>query len=345
MMMTIKLGKNMKTKTSIAKTTNPNTLAGRLRTACATRLLPLLLLTLPAAVQAQYTYTITGVSLKKRKFLSFGQCSHHISGICATIVSTLGLAAFAQTTIPPEQWGTMQTVAANNPSQRLDYFFTGAQTHPTVVTCQFQPSSYSPGSYEPGFVSAGMIMLGTADRHSQGTADFRMEKPYEEPWNPGYTQVWLASYNTVSTDCGIYYPGSLYTIQFTFNRAASTVQIDVTGPNVMSRTVSWSGGDITQLRFWGPSYYTMASSSFGNVVVQFPVVQPPPLVLAGHQSTADGHVLSFSWTNSAACVLESSASLASGWSTVTAPCVTNANWVSMQVTNTSSAQFFRLRSP
>ena len=38
--------------------TNPNTVAGRLRTACALRLLPLLvLLTLPAAVQAQFNYT------------------------------------------------------------------------------------------------------------------------------------------------------------------------------------------------------------------------------------------------------------------------------------------------
>ncbi len=47
----------MKTETSIARTTWANTLATRLRTACATRLLPLLfLLTLPAAVQAQ-TYT------------------------------------------------------------------------------------------------------------------------------------------------------------------------------------------------------------------------------------------------------------------------------------------------
>ena len=49
--------KTMKTETSIARTTWANTLATRLRTACATRLLPLLfLLTLPAAVQAQ-TYT------------------------------------------------------------------------------------------------------------------------------------------------------------------------------------------------------------------------------------------------------------------------------------------------
>jgi len=58
----------MKTNIPVLKTTSPNTLAARLRTACATRVLPLLLLTLPAVVQAQYTYvtnddstaTITG---------------------------------------------------------------------------------------------------------------------------------------------------------------------------------------------------------------------------------------------------------------------------------------------
>jgi len=42
----------------IVKTTNPDTMAGRFRTVCATRLLSLLLLLLlPGAVQAQYTYT------------------------------------------------------------------------------------------------------------------------------------------------------------------------------------------------------------------------------------------------------------------------------------------------
>jgi hypothetical protein len=59
----------MKTKSAAVKITNPNTMAERLRTSCAARLLPLLLfLLLPAAVQAQYAYvtnsdntiTITG---------------------------------------------------------------------------------------------------------------------------------------------------------------------------------------------------------------------------------------------------------------------------------------------
>jgi hypothetical protein len=53
----IKSGKNMKTNISLAGTANPNTPAGRFRTACVARLLPLLLL-LPAALQAQdYTFT------------------------------------------------------------------------------------------------------------------------------------------------------------------------------------------------------------------------------------------------------------------------------------------------
>jgi hypothetical protein len=46
----------MKTKSSMTKTTNSNTLTGRFRTACAARLLLLSLLLLPAVVQAQFNY-------------------------------------------------------------------------------------------------------------------------------------------------------------------------------------------------------------------------------------------------------------------------------------------------
>jgi hypothetical protein len=59
MTVTTKAGKNMKTQNSFSTANHPNTLAGCLITACATRMLALLLLlTLPAVVQAQdYTYT------------------------------------------------------------------------------------------------------------------------------------------------------------------------------------------------------------------------------------------------------------------------------------------------
>ena len=54
----LRKGEYMKTQSPIAKTANPNTLAGQFTTTCAARLLLLLLLTLPAVVQAQdYTYT------------------------------------------------------------------------------------------------------------------------------------------------------------------------------------------------------------------------------------------------------------------------------------------------
>ncbi len=55
--MSIDKDQTMKTQTSLVRTPCPKTLAGRLRIACATGLLPLLLLSLPAAVQAQFTYT------------------------------------------------------------------------------------------------------------------------------------------------------------------------------------------------------------------------------------------------------------------------------------------------
>ncbi len=48
----------MKIQNSFSNTTNPNTLAGRFKTTCVMRLLPLLLLlTLPAVVRAQFTFT------------------------------------------------------------------------------------------------------------------------------------------------------------------------------------------------------------------------------------------------------------------------------------------------
>ena len=62
----------MKTKYVFARTTNPKPLAGRLRTACATRLLPLLLLTLPAAVQAQYTYTTNNGTITITEYTGSG---------------------------------------------------------------------------------------------------------------------------------------------------------------------------------------------------------------------------------------------------------------------------------
>ena len=72
----------MRTESSIAKTTKPNTVAGSLRTACAARLLPLLMwLALPGVVQAQYLYETNG----GRIWIS----SYTGSGGAVTIPSTI----------------------------------------------------------------------------------------------------------------------------------------------------------------------------------------------------------------------------------------------------------------
>ncbi len=58
MPMSTETAKTLKTQASVARTTGPRTMAARLRTACARRSLPLLLLlTVPSGVQAQFSYT------------------------------------------------------------------------------------------------------------------------------------------------------------------------------------------------------------------------------------------------------------------------------------------------
>jgi hypothetical protein len=95
MMMTIKLGKNMKTNTSFATPTCPNTVAWRLRTACAARLLPLLLLTLPAAVQAQdYTYTTNNGAITITGYTGSGGAVDIPGTITGLPVTSIGYEAF-----------------------------------------------------------------------------------------------------------------------------------------------------------------------------------------------------------------------------------------------------------
>lgn len=272
----------------------------------------------------------------------------NVSGICIILILIIGFAASAQTTIPPEQWGVMQVVAETSPQTKLYYPFTGSATQPLSVTCQFQPSSYSPGSYEAGFVSPGWISLDMGDGHMDGTAILEIDKYYSYPWSQAYTEVLLGN-DGRGINLGTYAPGGLYTVKFTFNRAAANIQIDVTGPTACSRTVSSNGRDIVRLTFYGPQYCNCGLDSlpslFGNVSVTVPTPPvPPALVLGGMQTVNGTNIASLTWTNNGvACVLESSDALTGGWSTVSTPWATNGNWVGTQVTNNSSAQFFRLR--
>jgi hypothetical protein len=87
--------KKMKTESSIAKTTKPNTVAGSLRTACAARLLPLLLsLTLPAAVQAQFLFTTDSGTITITSYYGSGGAVTIPSTIDGRPVTSIGGSAF-----------------------------------------------------------------------------------------------------------------------------------------------------------------------------------------------------------------------------------------------------------
>jgi hypothetical protein len=75
-----------------------------------------------------------------------------------------------------------------------------------------------------------------------------------------------------------------------------------------------------------------------------PTLKVPPLRIAGSKAMSAFNVSTLAWTNGgAACVLENSGQLATGWSPVSAPMTTNGNVISIIVTNAASVQFYRLR--
>jgi hypothetical protein len=113
----------MKTQCALVKTTKPTRMAGRLRTVCATSLLPLLLfLLLPAAVQAQYGYvtnsdntititnytgaggavtipsTINGLTVTSIGSNAFYNCTNLTSVTMGTNVTSIGDWAFTSCT-------------------------------------------------------------------------------------------------------------------------------------------------------------------------------------------------------------------------------------------------------
>lgn len=271
--------------------------------------------------------------------------------ILAALAGTATLAQIttAQTTIPVDQWGAMQVVGRASPKTLLYYPFTGSATKPLSVTCQILPSSYSPGVYEAGYVDAGWISLDMGDGVTDGNAIFELDKYYSYGWSQQWAEILLNNYGRSADFTGNYAPGVLSTVKFTFNRAATNIQIDVTGPTSCSKTVSSNGRDIVRLTFHGPGTCGCGAdglpSSFGNVSVVVPTPPAPPALGQGGWKKLGGtNVLTLTWTNNGvACVLESSATLTGGWGTVSPPLTTNGNWVVANVTNNSSAQFFRLR--
>ena len=82
---------------------------------------------------------------------------------------------------------------------------------------------------------------------------------------------------------------------------------------------------------------------YGAAVTLVPAPEVPPLVVAAVQQLDGANVLTLMWTNNGSqVVLQSSRTLPGVWSTVSSPWSTNANWISTTVTNSASAQFYRL---
>ena len=88
----------MKTITSLATTPCPKTMSWRLRTACATKILPLLMLMLPAAVQAQFNYTTNDGTITITKYTGSGGAVDIPRETNGLPVTGIGYRAFAQCT-------------------------------------------------------------------------------------------------------------------------------------------------------------------------------------------------------------------------------------------------------
>jgi hypothetical protein len=132
--------------------------------------------------------------------------------------------------------------------------------------------------------------------------------------------------------------GAILLLATTFNAQA---QYNYTSLSVPGASATYALG-ISGTNIVG--FYSYSSAMYARGFLATPVV-PPPLLLAGAQPSAGVVSLNLTWTNNGSqCVLESAGALTGGWSTVPTPWTTNSGWVSTVVTNSSSAQFYRLQA-
>lgn len=216
--------------------------------------------------------------------------------VSSKVCLVLGLVAGAMpaakagtTVVPPGSWGAMQVVAAPAPglsSDELIYEFTVAPDQPLTITNTFTVSSYAPNSYEAGFVSPGWFFVrrSCTSCGAEGNVIWDMAKPYTQNFNVAYTMILIGDVGRGS-EVADYIPGATYQSTLTWNRLASTIDINVIGPGLnVTRQVASSGDTITGLVFRGPNYDQMGASSFGNVSVMTQAVPEPEtaaLFLAG----------------------------------------------------------------
>ncbi|MCV2358057.1 PEP-CTERM sorting domain-containing protein [Paucibacter sp. TC2R-5] len=185
-----------------------------------------------------------------------------------------GIAVAGTTVVAPSDWGALQLVAgANDPGNLLFYPFLVTADQPLSISVTFVPSAYTPGRFDPGFISPGWFYVTRACSPCgmEGNVIFDMAKHYNEVFKPSDTMILIGDGGRAATESGDYVPGATYTTTMVWNRAASTINITVSGGgSSFSSTVASAGDTISGLVFHGPNAPEMGYSTFGDVTVAVP---------------------------------------------------------------------------
>lgn len=201
------------------------------------------------------------------------------AALAASVVCTWALASAAHagtdTIVPASDWALMQSVAGDvNNSNRLFYQFDVTPDQPLSISVTFTPSGYIPGRYDPGYLSPGWFAVMRPCYPNcgfEGNVIFEMRKPYNTDFTASMTQILIGDGGRIEGKVADYTPGASYIATLTWNRAASTIDIDVAGQH---RTVDSYGEAISGLVFYGPTD-THMTSSFGQVRVMTQAVPEP----------------------------------------------------------------------
>jgi len=166
---------------------------------------------------------------------------------------------------------------------------------------------------------------------------------------------------------GFLYNGSGYNTNLNVPEAVATFPQGISGTNIVGwyedtnynaygflyngssyLTLNVPGSTFTEA--WGISgnyivgYFSYSSAMHAQGFLATPVA-PPSLFVASAQPSVGLVSLNLTWTNNGSqCVLKSAGAVTGGWNTVSTPWTTNSGWVSTVVTNSSSAQFYRLQA-
>jgi hypothetical protein len=192
--------------------------------------------------------------------------------------------AGTDTIVPASEWGQMTSVAGDTyGNNRLFFPFEVTPDQPLSISVTFTPSSYIPGRFDPGYISPGWFAVTRPCFPGcgfEGNVIFEMRKPYNTDFTASMTQILIGDGGRIEGKVADYVPGASYAATLTWNRAASTIDIDVAGQH---RTVASYGEAISGLVFYGPSDTHMVSS-FGQLSVMTQAVPEPgtwALLLAG----------------------------------------------------------------